>query len=157
MRRTRIPAFIAAGIYLVFAQHLAAAGREPTRLSPAELSLVAADSQRFRAMVTRDFPTLARMLADELVYVHSSSARQNKSEHLHDMVVGKAFYRRIGVQEQQPRVYGHTGVIQGIATFTTGADPHQTTFTLRYTDVYVNRAGRWQMVAWHCTRMPDSQ
>ena len=28
------------------------------------------------------------------------------------------------------------------------------TFKIRYTDVWVNRGGKWQMVAWHSTRVP---
>jgi hypothetical protein len=124
--------------------------------SRAETDLARADRERFRAMVDRDISRLSLALADELVYVHSSSTRQSKSEHLHDTEVGRAVYRNIEIKVQEPRLYnGRTGVIQGIAAFTTGADGHESAFTLRYTDVYVMRDGRWQMVAWHCTRMPD--
>ena len=49
--------------------------------SRSEASLLDADARRFQAMVDRDIPALNRALADELVYVHSSSTRQNKSEH----------------------------------------------------------------------------
>ncbi|MGA3158736.1 MAG: nuclear transport factor 2 family protein [Steroidobacteraceae bacterium] len=125
--------------------------------SRSEASLLDADSRRFRAMVDRDIPALNRALADELVYVHSSSTRQNKSEHIHDTEVGRAVYRHIEIKEQQPHIYGEVGVIQGVATFATGAEGHESTFALRYTDVYVKRDGRWQMVAWHCTRIPDTQ
>jgi hypothetical protein len=31
----------------------------------------------------------------------------------------------------------------------------QQTFTLRYTHKYVTRGSRRQMVAWHCTRIPE--
>jgi hypothetical protein len=137
----------------VAAEPAAAATR---RLSPAEANLLDADSRRFLAMVNRDVPALNLLLADELVYVHSSSTRQSKSEHIHDTEMGRAIYRRIDAREQEPHVYGQTGVIQGVATFATGAEGRESTFTLRYTDVYVRREGRWQMVAWHCTRMPDN-
>jgi hypothetical protein len=124
-------------------------------LSAEEASLLEVDLRRFHAMVDRGIPELERTLTDELVYVHSSSTRQSKDELVRDIATGKAVYRRIDVKEQQPRVYGQTGVIEGIASFTTGTESHETTFTLRYTDVYVQRDGRWQMVAWHCTRIPD--
>jgi ketosteroid isomerase-like protein len=152
-----------AGCILSFCVAAAASGAlraaEPpsaAHWSRAEASLADADLRRFRAMVSRDVAALSRLLADELVYVHSSSTRQSKTEHIHDTEVGRAVYRDIKVQEQEPRVYHmRTGVIQGIATFTTESDGHESTFTLRYTDVYILRDGRWQMVAWHCTRIPD--
>jgi hypothetical protein len=28
-------------------------------------------------------------------------------------------------------------------------------FRVRFTDVYVNKGGKWQMVAWQSTRLPD--
>ena len=116
--------------------------------------LVAADSARFRAMVDRDMPALERGLADELVYVHSMSLRQTKAEHLLDVKAGRAIYLKIDVREQEPYLYGSTGVIHGVATFMTGGE-RKSTFTLRYTDVYVRRDGRWQMVAFSCSRMPE--
>jgi hypothetical protein len=106
-------------------------------------------------MVNHDVPTLNRLLADELVYVHSSSTRQNKTEQIHDIESGKAHYWRIDVREQQPHIYGTTGIIQGVADFVLGPEGHERMSTLRYTDVYVQRNGEWQMVAWHCTRIPE--
>jgi hypothetical protein len=28
-------------------------------------------------------------------------------------------------------------------------------FRVRFTDVYVNKGGQWQMVAWQSTRLPE--
>jgi hypothetical protein len=106
-------------------------------------------------MTERDLPSLRLVLADELVYIHSSSTRQSKSEHLGDLERGVANYRRIDVKEQVPYVYGNTGLIQGVATFTTGpAGSESAPSTLRYTSVYVKRHGRWQMVAFSCSGFP---
>ena len=149
LRSLRLPAAVIA----FFCSAVAAGAAQPP-MAAAETGLMKADADRFAAMVARDIPALSRLLADELVYVHSSSTRQSKSEHLGDTEAGRAVYQRIDAREQQPRVYGDVGVIQGIATFTTGGRQQQT-FTLRYTDVYVMRDSRWQMVAWHCTRIPE--
>ncbi len=116
--------------------------------------LLATESARFAAMVAGDIPAIEASLADELVYVHSSSVVQGKSEIVRDIENGKAAYRRIDIQEQAPAVYGKVGVINGVARFTTAGGGRETSFLLRYTDVYLRRGGRWQMVAWHCTRMP---
>jgi hypothetical protein len=135
-----------------------ASGAPPEQALPATpAGLVAADSARFDAMVRRDIPALSDALADELVYVHSSSIRQSKAEQLRDLERGTAVYERIEARAQEPSIYGQTGLIQGVAAFTTAGVAGPSTFTLRYTDVYVLRAGRWQMVAWHCTRMPEGK
>jgi hypothetical protein len=144
-----------AGALALAASAASAASVQQATATPA--SLVAADRARFDAMVRRDIPALGQVLADELVYVHSSSVRQSKAEQLRDMEKGAAVYQRIDARDQEPAIYGQTGLIQGVATFTTAGGGGQSTFTLRYTDVYVLRDGRWQMVAWHCTRMPEAQ
>ena len=155
--RWMIAALLCIGVgNIAIVQSVRSEETHPT-LSKAEVGLLAADSNRFRAMVERDVPALKAALADELVYVHSSSTRQSKSEHLADIEAGAATYRSIDVKEQVPYLYGKVGVIQGIATFATGGGDRQSTFTLRYTDVYIQRSGRWQMVAWHCTRIPDKK
>ena len=124
-------------------------------LSKAEAGLVAADSARFQAMVAKDAAALELALADELVYIHSSSARQSKSEHLGDIKAGGATYKRLEPKEQVPYIYGDTGIIQGVADFVTGGGNRpEIAFQLRYTSVYVQRQGRWQMVAFSCSRIP---
>jgi hypothetical protein len=132
-----------------------AVATEPRRgASRRDAGLVAADSARFTAMVTHDTDALERLLADELVYVHSSSTRQSKLEHVADIRAGRATYARIEPLEQVPSVYGDTGLVQGVATFTTGPVERQGAFMLRYTSVYVWRQARWQMVAFACSRIP---
>ena len=50
------------------------------------------------------------------------------------------------------RAFGDAAVVTGRTTATTGgASP--STLTLRFTDVFVRRAGRWQVVASHATRL----
>ena len=93
----------------------AVAAESQEKLSNAEAELVAIDSARYKAMTERDVPTLEKMLADELVYIHSSSTRQSKSEHLGDLKAGKANYNKIDVREQTPSIYGDVGIIQGVA------------------------------------------
>jgi len=154
--RSGLRTWISSVIIALMASGQAVSAESAKSLSKAEAALVAADSARFRAMIERDLPALRLLLADELVYIHSSSTRQSKSEHLGDIERGMANYRRIDVKEQVPSVYGNTGLIQGVATFTTGAAGSEAPpFTLRYTSVYVKRQGRWQMVAFSCSRIPE--
>jgi hypothetical protein len=144
-------------VLLAVAMPRVAASAETSKpLSKAESGLVAADTARYQAMVARDVKALELLLADELVYIHSSSTRQSKSEHLHDIEIGSAVYKRIDTKEQVPSIYGNTGLIQGVANFATGGGDRESAFELRYTSVYVRRQGRWQMVSFSCSRIPEA-
>jgi ketosteroid isomerase-like protein len=46
-------------------------------------------------------------------------------------------------------------VVTGIARVQVLSGGQPVTFRMRYTDVYVKRGNRWQMVAWQATRMPQ--
>jgi hypothetical protein len=155
-KRRSVDALIVSVLLAAAMPRVAATAETFKPLSKAASGLVAADTARYQAMVGRDVKALELLLADELVYIHSSSTRQSKSEHLHDIEMGSAVYKRIDTKEQVPSIYGNTGLIQGVAIFTTGGGGREITFTLRYTSVYVRRQGRWQMVSFSCSRIPEA-
>ena len=156
-KRRSVDAFIVSVLLAAAMPRLAATAETFKPLSKAaSAALVAADTARYQAMVGRDVKALELLLADELVYIHSSSTRQSKSEHLHDIEIGSAVYKRIDTKEQVPSIYGNTGLIQGVAIFTTGGGGREATSTLSYTCVYVRRQGRWQMVSFSCSRIPEA-
>lgn len=142
------------------ASHAAAAADAtadaPKPLSRAEQSLRDAELRRFAAMVARDVPALDKALASDLSYVHSSGAVQGKNELLRDVESGAITYRRLEASEQRIRLHGNVGIITGIVTMSTAAAAGEREQRLRYTDIYVRRAGRWQLLAWQSTRMPDA-
>jgi ketosteroid isomerase-like protein len=56
------------------------------------------------------------------------------------------------VDDLSVRTFGDAAVVTGRTTVKTGgANP--TTLTLRFTDVFIRREGRWQVVASHATRL----
>lgn len=56
------------------------------------------------------------------------------------------------IEVSSVHTYGEMAVVRGLSTFVTGGDP-PVTVRLRFTDVFVRRDGRWQVVASHATRM----
>lgn len=116
--------------------------------------LLAADETRYKAMAAHDVDTVNKLLGDELVYVHSRGEVQDKAGHFGDFAAGKARYNHIDIKEAQGRVYGDVGVIHGVADFYEGNRPKPG--TLRYTDIYVWRDQRWQMITFHCTRLGEA-
>ena len=117
--------------------------------------------ERMRAMVAGELETLGRILADDLTYVHTSSAVDTKESIMTSIGNGNLNYHKMEAREVLVRVCVDEGADVGSAVVTGEADVEVTsggndlTFSLRFTDVYVNRGTGWQMVAWQSTRLPE--
>lgn len=114
----------------------------------------AAELRRFEVMTAKDYKALATLLADDLVYTHSSAAVDSKASYLESLTSGRVTYKTIVPRDLQVRVYGDTAIINGVAAMTVDANGEALVNTLRFTDVWAKRNGTWQMVAWQSTRMP---
>jgi ketosteroid isomerase-like protein len=114
------------------------------------------DRQRFDAQVKKDTARLNQLLAEDLIYVHSSAQIEDKRAFVGN--VGKAHwdYRSAKLEDTRVRVYGNTAIITGKGTLEMFNEGKMITLRLLYTDVYVKRKGKWQMVSWQSTRLPQS-
>ena len=117
-------------------------------------SILKIDEARFAAMIRGDIPTLQKILADDLVYTHSSGLVEGKTEFIAALQTGNLKYISIDVEEKKARVYGTVGVVNGKARITINSRGQDQSFVIRYLDVYANRSGQWQMIAWQSTRIP---
>ena len=102
-----------------------------------------------------DAEALGRALADELTYAHSTGVLQTKPEFISELAAGSMQYRQITVLEQHFRMHGFIGIINGVARMAVRRAGTDQQFSVRYTDIYVRRSGRWQLLAWQSTRLPD--
>jgi uncharacterized protein (TIGR02246 family) len=112
------------------------------------------DAKRFEATTKNDFDTLASLLADDLVYVHSSANVDGKTAYVGNLRTGKTKYESIEPSDVKVRVYGNTAIVNGTAKLSVTTDGKTNSFSLRYTDVWVLRDNKWQMVSWQSTRLP---
>jgi ketosteroid isomerase-like protein len=112
------------------------------------------DAKRFAATTKNDFDTLASLLADDLVYTHSSAAVDGKTTYIDALRTGKTKYESIEPSDVKVRVYGVTAIVNGTAKLSVTTDGKTNSFSLRYTDVWVMRDNKWQMVSWQSTRLP---
>lgn len=115
----------------------------------------AAELARFRAMTSNDVPALEASLGDDLIYTHSSAAVDTKASYVGSIRSGALKYVSIEPSEMKVRVYGTTAVITAMAKMTTISKGETLNNQLRYTDIWVLRDGRWQMVGWQSTRIPQ--
>ena len=112
------------------------------------------DGLRFAAMTRGDLAELNRILADDLTYTHSTGVTESKKEFLAALESGSIKYLSIESDDTRARIYNDVGIVNGRAKVKINSRGQEQSFTLRYTDVYVRRGGKWQMVAWQSSRLP---
>ena len=118
--------------------------------------VLAADDQRFAAMMRADTAALRTKLAEDLAYTHTTGARQDKAEFLRTLASGQLRYRRIAPTERTVRFLGAEGaVVVGRSNMQVESGGQVLAFAIRYLAVYRRVAGDWQLVAWQSTRLPD--
>jgi ketosteroid isomerase-like protein len=112
------------------------------------------DRKRMQAMAAQDVATLEALIADDLVYTHSSARLDTKRSLIDNMTSGKTVYTDCVPSDVKAQDLGDTVVLTGVAQIkvTVGGTPNA--FGVRFTDVYARRNGRWQMVTWQSTRLP---
>ncbi len=118
-----------------------------------EETLKQLEKRRYDLMIKKDMAGLRELLADDLVYTHSSGVTENKEQYLQGLSSGKSVYYAVEPEETQVRLYGNMAILNGIARVDTEVNGQKTTLRLRYTDAYVKRNGKWQFVTWQSLRM----
>ena len=113
------------------------------------------DKQRMDAMCRKDIPALKAVLADDLIYTHSSARLDTKQSLIGGMESGTTVYTAIEPADVQAQDCGDAVVLTGSARIRVNAGGKPLDFGVRFTDVYANRGGAWQMVAWQSTRLPE--
>jgi ketosteroid isomerase-like protein len=113
------------------------------------------DRKRMTAMAEKDVATLNELLADDLIYTHSSARTDTKQSLIGAMQSGATVYTGVDPSEVVAQDLGDAVVLTGICRIrvTSGGKPNA--FGVRFTDVYANRGGKWQMVTWQSTRLPE--
>jgi ketosteroid isomerase-like protein len=120
----------------------------------AEQEIRRRETRRFEAVVRGDFAALDDILSDDLSYTHATGVHETKAEFIAKLKSGQLKYESLTPEDILVRVYGTTGVVTGVARVKVRVKGESLSFQLRFTDVYVKKGDRWQMVAWHATRLP---
>jgi ketosteroid isomerase-like protein len=117
--------------------------------------IIELDRKRMTAMAEKDVAALRELLADDLIYTHSSARLDTKQSLIGNMESGSTVYQAVEPSDVKAQDLGSAVVLTGIAKIrvTSGGKPNA--FAVRFTDVYANRGGKWQMVTWQSTRLAD--
>ena len=148
MRTLRTLILFIFGIAAVFA----AASSEDTRAVQAEILRL--ENERIAALLKGDVNTLARLYADELVYVHAAGRIDTKQGYLAGLTGGGLTYVTLNY-DPAPRVlvFGRdTAIASGRANIETKNKAGQVTKrVLTTTTVYARVGASWQIVSYQGT------
>ena len=116
-------------------------------------TVIALDKARMDAMAAQDYAKLNQIIADDLVYTHSSARMDTKETLIGAMKSGATVYKACTPSDVKAQDLGDTVVLTGRAEISIDrATGGPTSFAVRFTDVYAKRGGEWQMVAWQSTK-----
>jgi ketosteroid isomerase-like protein len=134
-------------IFFLFWYSILSASAQPA----ARDEVIRTEKERFAAMVRKDIPALEKLLSDDLYYIHSNGSVDTKESFINSIKTGERYYDNIEIEDILVRIYGNTGIINGVCTY---YRTDASNLKLRYTNVYVKdkRAG-WQMVSWQSFKM----
>lgn len=131
---------------------LAQAGSRP---DVAARDIADAEARRVRALVNADYAALEQLLGDDLTYGHSTGTVDTKTSYLQPLLSGRTRYVALEPNDVRVRPYDGTGVVTGLVRSTAMVAGRESKVVIRFTAVWVKRDGRWQMVAWQSTKLPD--
>ena len=113
------------------------------------------DRQRMEAMAKKDLGKLNELIADDLIYTHSSARLDTKQSLIGNMESGSTVYTSVVPSDVKAQDLGDTVVLTGSCKISVMSGGKPNSFGVRFTDVWANKGGRWQMVTWQSTRTPD--
>lgn len=112
------------------------------------------EDRRFRAMVEADAAALEELLADSMVYTHSSATTDGKASYIAGVRSKKWQYRKIERPVEDLQVHGDCVIVTGQVRIDILIDGKPKIMNSRYTDVWVKGPKGWQMTAWQSTPIP---
>ena len=117
--------------------------------------IIALDRERMQAMADKNVDRLKELLCKDLVYTHSSARLDTKESLIGAMESGATVYTAVEPSDVVAQDLGSAVVLTGAARISVTSNGNPINFGVRFTDVYVNKGGQWQMVAWQSTRLPE--
>ena len=148
-------------VCLLFTAYAVAAGQQPAKKSQqllkVEQELMQLERDIGDANVRRDKAFFARVEADEFLFTDAGGGLTTKQEDVAslDGPPGEFLLVSYVPDEMKVYLYGQTAVVFGRVTTKarSSKDGREVSNQTRFTDVFVRRAGRWQIVAGHSSRI----
>ena len=123
--------------------------------SKAATDAEAVERARFQTWVKSDVAGMKAVMADDVLYCHSSGQCQNKQEFIADIESKQRVYKKMDVVSMTAKALGSYAVlINGVIDVVAESPGRTVQFKGIYTSVYVRRNKQWQLISWQSTTIP---
>jgi ketosteroid isomerase-like protein len=114
-----------------------------------ERKLIQIERDWSQALVERDASVLMRILADDYSATGPNGKVTGKADEIEDLKSSDAVIESSTLDDLKVRIFGTTAIVTGQDTLKMAGRKGPGTRRSRFTDVFVSRGGRWQVVASH--------
>jgi ketosteroid isomerase-like protein len=134
------------------------AGTPPGSADEIKQGLIQIEREIGQANFNCDYKYFARVEADEFLFTDATGSVTTKTDDLAGEKDCHKFAGTYDLDQTQVRTYGTTAVVTARVTIS-GKNKEGNAFLRRsrFTDVFVWRDGRWQLVAGHSSKIPDGK
>jgi len=119
----------------------------------AEQELIKIEDDWAVAQVNRNLAFFEKVLADDYILWDPDGAPQTKADLLALLKSGELVVVSAVNKDAKARIYGDAAVVTGRWTAKEILKGKESGGQFRYTDTFIKRAGRWQCVAGHSSRI----
>jgi ketosteroid isomerase-like protein len=146
-------AFVVGLVVLVFGVAVLAQTGEKPKGQTAEQELLKLEQEWTNADLKDDWATMDRILADDYVLTDRDSFVSTKAQVLAYMKFGEGKILTLAIDDMKVRVYGDAAVVTLRATIKEIYKGEEISDVVRITNTWIKKAGRWQCVATHGSRI----
>lgn len=118
---------------------------------PVKSTLLGMEHDWGTAMMKGDWAALDRIMAPDWVLTAPDGTVQTRDQALADLRSGALKFESMVPSQVEVRLFGDTAIITGISDDRTTYKGQDVSGRYRFTDVFVNRDGKWQAVSTHVT------
>ena len=121
-------------------------------LSQAEQDVRKLERAWLDAYEKRDVAAMTAIVADDFTITFSDGSMQTKPQIIESLKRPSGSTSKFTTENVQSRVYGDTVILIGLVISEWKQNGQPMTDRSRYTDTYVKRNGKWQVVASHLSK-----
>ncbi len=122
-------------------------------MSGVDAEIAAAELALYRAMIAQDFAALRALLADDLVYIHSTAVSESKEAYLAGVAAGLYDYGAIETKHAKNWMHGDVVIRTGLVHMVVGErGKPKGAINLLFTLVWRRESSAWRLVLRQATR-----
>jgi hypothetical protein len=146
-------------LILVCAAPLFSQEKKPAKVNKAVAELMQLERDIGQANIDRNKAFFERVEAEEFIFTDSAGGITTRAEDVASLDQPPGAFKLVSyvVDAMKVKIYGKTAVVWGRATTTSRSADKEAVSKTRFTDVFVRRDGRWQLVAGHSSRIREPQ